>query len=72
MILILGRFTEPRKPVLDALRESLRAYGYVPVLFDFDGPSSQNTTETITLLARMARFIVADLTDPSSIPMNWR
>ena len=68
VVLILGRFTDPRKQVLDALRESLRAYGYVPVLFDFDGPASQNTTETITLLARMARFIVADLTDPCSIP----
>ncbi len=68
VVLILGRFTEPRKPVLDALREALRAYGYVPVLFDFAGPASQSTTETITLLARMARFIVADLTDPSSIP----
>ena len=25
-------------------------------------------TEMVTLLARMARFIVADLSDPSSIP----
>jgi len=30
----------------------------------------RNLTETITLLARMARFIIADLTDPSSIPRS--
>jgi hypothetical protein len=30
-------------------------------------PARRNITETITLLARMARFIIADLTDPSSI-----
>ena len=27
-----------------------------------------NITETVSLVARMARFIIADLTDPSSIP----
>jgi hypothetical protein len=31
-------------------------------------PATRDITETISLLARMARFIVADLTDPSSIP----
>jgi hypothetical protein len=68
VVLLLGRFTPERKAVLDCLREGLRARGYVPVLFDFDGPTSKSTTETVTLLARMARFVVADLTDPASIP----
>src|SRR6266487_3067502 len=40
-VLILGRFTPERKAVLDALKETLRAYGYLPILFDFDKPSSQ-------------------------------
>lgn len=50
------------------MREALRHHGYVPVLFDFAGPTRTNTTETVTLLARMARFVIADLTDPGSIP----
>jgi len=59
-VLILGRFTDERKAVLDALREELRKRDYLPILFDFEKPRSRNTDETITLLARMARFVVAD------------
>jgi hypothetical protein len=67
-VLILGRFTDERKTVLDALREELRKRNYLPILFDFDVPATSDITETVSLLARMARFIIADLTDPSSIP----
>jgi hypothetical protein len=69
-VLILGRFTDERKAVLDALREKLRKRDYLPILFDFALPKRRNVTETVTLLARMARFIIADLTDPSSIPQE--
>jgi len=70
VVLILGRFTPERKAVLDALRDQLRKSNpaYVPVVFDFDVPFARDITETVSLLARMARFIIADLTDPSSIP----
>jgi Pentapeptide repeats (8 copies) len=67
-VLILGRFTDQRKAVLDALREELRKRNYLPILFDFSVPATRDITETVSLLARMARFIIADLTDPSSIP----
>jgi hypothetical protein len=67
-VLILGRFTDERKAVLDAIREELRKRDYLPILFDFAVPATRDITETVSLLARMARFIVADLTDPSSIP----
>jgi uncharacterized protein YjbI with pentapeptide repeats len=67
-VLILGRFTQERKAVLDALREALRTHGYVPILFDFDKPSSQDLTETVSTLAHLSRFIIVDLTDPSSAP----
>ena len=67
-VLILGRFTDERKAVLDALRSELRKRNYLPILFDFNVPATRDITETVSLLARMARFIIADLTDPSSIP----
>jgi hypothetical protein len=69
-VLILGRFTDERKAVLDALREELRKHDYLPILFDFNVPATRDITETVSLLARMARFIIADLTDPSSIPQE--
>jgi uncharacterized protein YjbI with pentapeptide repeats len=68
VVLLLGRFTPPRKAVLDALKAELRKFGYVPVLFDFSGPSSKDTTGTVETLARMARFVIADVTDPASVP----
>jgi hypothetical protein len=70
--LILGRFTQERKPVLEALREELRQRKYLPILFDFDKPRSRNTDETITLLARMARFVVADISDAKSVLQELR
>ena len=69
-MLILGRFTPERKAVLDALRDELRRRDYLPILFDFEKPSSRNLTETVRTLAHLSRFIIADLTDPSSIPQE--
>jgi uncharacterized protein YjbI with pentapeptide repeats len=63
VVLILGRFTLARKPVLDALRDKLREKGYSPVLFDFEKPATRSYRETVSTLAHMARFVVADLTD---------
>ena len=69
-VLILGRFTTDRKAVLDAIREALRNNGYLPILFDFEKPSTRDTHETIVTLAGMVRFIIADITDPKSIPQE--
>jgi Pentapeptide repeats (8 copies) len=65
--LILGRFTAERKAVLDALRDELRGRNYLPVLFDFEKPRNSSTLETVMLLARMARFVIADISDAKSV-----
>lgn len=71
-VLILGRFTVERKAVLDTLREELRNRGYLPILFDFEGSVNRSTDETITLLARMARFVIADVSDAKSVLQELR
>ena len=61
-VLILGRFTEKRKAVLNAIQDELRHRNYLPILFDFEKPASKDLTGTIETLARMARIIIADRT----------
>lgn len=67
-VLLLGRFTPHRKQVLNRIRDRLRDYGYSPIVFDFPQVEDRDITETVTLLARLCRFVVADLTEPASIP----
>ncbi len=67
VVLILGRFNSERKAILDAIRIELRKRDYLPILFDFEKPESLDLTETISTLARMARFVIADITDARSV-----
>lgn len=70
VVLILGRFTPERKAVLDEIKSQLDEHGYLAVLFDFEVPSSRDITETVITLAALSKFIVADLSDPRSIPQE--
>lgn len=67
IVLIIGSFIEERMAILDALRTELRRRNYLPILFDFEKPRNRSLVETITLLARMARFVVADISDAKSV-----
>jgi hypothetical protein len=70
-VLILGRFAIPeRKAILDALRNKLREYDLLPIVFDFDRPSDKDFTETIKTLAGISYFVIADVTNPKSSPLE--
>lgn len=70
-VLILGRFTTDRQPVLDGLRKELARYGYDPVLLDSAGrPANRDVYETLSTLAHLSCFIIADLTADQSTPME--
>jgi len=69
-VLILGRFSPERKAVLDALRNSLRRLNYLPMMFDFENTQDRTFTETIRTLAGLSRFIIADVTNPRSAPLE--
>lgn len=65
-VLILGRFTATRKPVLDLIRRELSTapHRYVPILFDFDRPADRTMVESVLRFAAVSRFVIADLSDP--------
>jgi uncharacterized protein YjbI with pentapeptide repeats len=69
-VLILGRFTPERKVILDALRNKLREYDLLPIVFDFDRPTNRDFTETIQTLAGLSYFVIADITNPKSSPLE--
>ena len=70
-VLILGRFSIPgRKSILDALRSKLREYDLLPIVFDFDRPTDKDFTETVNILARLSLFVIADITNPKSSPLE--
>ena len=69
-VLLLGRFTEGRIEVLEGLREKLRSLGFVPMVFNFDKPETKDFTETVRLLANLSRFVIVDITNPRSTPLE--
>jgi uncharacterized protein YjbI with pentapeptide repeats len=69
-VLILGRFTPERKAVLDGIRARLRELGYVPMIFDFEKPTQRDFEETVKVLAGLSRFVIVDITNPSSSPLE--
>jgi len=70
-VLILGRFADPsRKAVLDGLRDKLREFNLLPIVFDFDRPDDKDYTETVQTLAGLSLFVIVDVTSPKSTPLE--
>jgi uncharacterized protein YjbI with pentapeptide repeats len=70
-VLILGRFTTPaRKVILEALKNGLREYDLLPIVFEFDHPTEKDFAETIKTLAGLSYFVIADITNPKSSPLE--
>jgi Pentapeptide repeats (8 copies) len=69
-VLLLGRFTEGRLAVLERLRTELRKRDFVPMVFNFDKPETKDFTETVRLLAGLSRFVIVDITNPRSAPLE--
>ena len=69
-VLILGRFTGGGKEVLDAAHDKLKAKDYIPVIFDFERPNRRDLIETLMLLAGLSAFVIVDISDPRSAPLE--
>lgn len=69
-VLILGRFTPERKVVLDAMADELRKHNLLPIIFDFERATTRDFTETIKTLAGLSLFVIADITNPKSAPLE--
>jgi hypothetical protein len=69
-VLILGRFTAERKAILDSIRRALMTppRQYVPIVFDFEKPGDRTLIGSILRFASVSRFVIADLSDPKSVP----
>ena len=70
VVLILGRFTPRRKAVLKALARALGDRGKIAIIFDFPSLEQREISDTVRFIAGMSQFVVVDLTDASSVPLE--
>jgi hypothetical protein len=68
-VLLLGRFTRGKK-VLRALERALLKEDFMPIIFDFPRPDQRDLIETLLLLAGLSRFVIVEITDPKSTPLE--
>jgi Pentapeptide repeats (8 copies) len=66
--LLLGRFTASAERLKRIASHLCKEHSIAAMVFDFGKPASRDLTESVTLWARMCSFIIADLTDPASVP----
>jgi len=68
-VLILGRFTEG-KEILEAIEGAMKEWGFIPIIFDFPQPDSRDLIETLLLIAGLSAFVVVEMTNPRSTPLE--
>ncbi len=67
VVLIVGAFSDERLDVLEAVRDVLRQYHYVPVFLSCDADCLSTSPHTLELLAQLARFVLVDVTESESV-----
>ena len=71
LVLLLGRFVGPQREILDkVLARTLARHGYIPMVFDFKPPRNRDVIESVAILGGLSRFVIADLTDARSTPLE--
>jgi hypothetical protein len=65
VVLLLGKFRDGGAERLNRIKSLLADYGLIPIKFDFEKPELLNLIETITIIAGLSKFIIADLSGPS-------
>ena len=55
---------------MTGLPKSYDRSGYLPIIFDFERPTDRDLTETVKILAGLSRFVIADVTNTSSVPLE--
>jgi uncharacterized protein YjbI with pentapeptide repeats len=67
-VLLIGRLTGRGGDILHAIRDELEhRYQLVPIMFEFPPLPTQDTARTLSTLAHLSRFVIADLTDAQSV-----
>jgi uncharacterized protein YjbI with pentapeptide repeats len=61
VVLVIGEFGTRRRGIIEAIRRAIRERGLLPLVVDLDGLADPDPAHTVTLLARVARYVVADL-----------
>lgn len=70
IVLILGRFEKRRRQALAELEDYLRWRLYKPRVFDFQPPPNKELIDIVRFIAAMSEFVIVDLTDPQSVPLE--
>jgi uncharacterized protein YjbI with pentapeptide repeats len=67
LVLILGCFAAERRTLLDTMRGELANAGYQVAAIDFSNVTMRLDTRILTSLAGLARFVIAEITEPRGI-----